>query len=213
MSVSSAWTKYIKRIFCPAFQRKTPLQLWSGVFGLLQIFHLFDEGFDFVHIELDEHDVAVQQDVRDNRGEDALGPLIEGCQDQSGREVEQEMRELEMDEREDECRDGRGDPEVHRLVQGAEDHSSEDEFFEDRAEQDDRDDRVRHDFSDSDERLGIGGSRVDADRHFDHGGDRLPDDQQQKAEDAPADSSGKARFFAFPNIEEVAVAQDEDHCN
>lgn len=179
----------------------------------MQIFHLFDEGFDFVHIELDEHDVAVQQDVRDDWGKDALGPLIEGCQDQSGREIEQEMRELEMDECEDERRDGCGDPEVHCLVQGAEDDSAEDEFFEDWAEQNDCDDRVRHDFSDSDKRLGIGGSRVDADCHFDHGGDRLADDQQQKAEDAPADCSGEARFFAFPNIEEVAVSQDEDHCN
>lgn len=176
-----------------------------AVFGLLQVFHLFDEGFDLVHIELDEHDVAVQQDVRDDRGDDALGPLIKGCQDQSGREVEQKMRELEMDEREDQCRDGSGNPEVHRLVQGAEDNPAEDEFFEYRAEQDDRDDCVRHDFSDSNESLCIGGSRVDADRHFNHGGDRLPDDQQQKTEDTPADSSGKARFFAFPNIEEVAV--------
>lgn len=180
---------------------------------LLQVFHLFDEGFDLVHIELDEHDIAVQQDVRDDRGEDAFGPLIEGCQDQSGREVEQKMRELEMDEREDECRDGRGDPEVHRLVQGAEDNPTEDEFFKDRAEQDDCDDRVWNDFSDSDERLRICRSRVDADCHFDHGGNRLADDQQQKAEDAPADCSGEARFFAFPNIEEVAVAQDENHRN
>lgn len=39
---------------------------------LFQLFHAFDKAVDLVDIELDEHDVSVQQHMRDDRRDDAF---------------------------------------------------------------------------------------------------------------------------------------------
>ena len=85
--------------------------------GCLKFFHLFLEFQNFVHIELNQHDIAIQAHMGNNRRDDPFGLLIQERQDQAGSEVKQQMRKIKVNQSEHQCTDRCCEKEIGRLVQ------------------------------------------------------------------------------------------------
>src|SRR5690606_26550070 len=82
----------------------------------LEAFQVLGKGFDFVHVQLNEHDESIKQDMRDDRCNDALSFLVDECEYKACREVNEQVAEFKVDQRKHERADRGRDKEIGRLV-------------------------------------------------------------------------------------------------